>query len=817
MKYKITTIRNTVGGLLLFFLLIFPWNKAYLIEKIDDYISPSSVEFDEPVTWNKKSGDYLKIIDNQDYYFRQGLEIEEGVQVLMKNGARIIIEGDFEVYGIEDDPVVFKGIDEGERNFDITVIGNSDVIIESAIFEKGGYLGCSAGVDFLNKAIADDCRSNAALNIGSDGDLSISNSIFAENYRALNIGENVTASLKDNYFYQNIELAVDSVSESLVLTEDNCWMRPSGPSHDSNSGGRGEIVQGNFNFNSFKECGSEFKPIILVPGLGGSWNWNVMLEKDKLPDYWDFMPFVHGYDSWMDSLEELGYEENRDYFVVYYDWRKDINENAKSFLKSTVQRADEISYDKNFDIVAHSMGGLLSLDYIAGDKYEDNINKVVLQGTPLFGSSKAYSTWEGGVIPSDWWPIKGYLWFLSKNDSSDLDDYDLIHKYIPSVKQLLPVYNYIEKNSDGEMVNFWEMEEQNEYLYGLMEGIGLNENDFNFEDDLLVIEGTGHDTTKVIKVDEYFGEDDGKLWRDGIPSSWPLEKETDEGDGTVLNESSSGIPIFNKITLDGVGHMDLPAKAVGDTFNFLGLEEPVKSYPETIKDKLLFIFACPIDVSVEDSDGNVISKDKSEIDGAYYYSDGNDDGYKIIEIQNPGDGEYYLEIVGNGDGSYDGFIYNSENSDGAYTEISGDVAEGEIIEYDIDVEEDGIEVVEKEILVGVEVSDSSSDDSDDEDSDDDEDDEDDEEDENEEEGTALAAGFVNSGEEVGENEEKGEIIVVSDDVEIRKVEQSDESVPRVAGEYDKGMNWFQIFVITFLAGGILLSVFWTARLRNGKI
>ena len=226
------------------------------------------------------------------------------------------------------------------------------------------------------------------------------------------------------------------------------------------------------------------------------------------------------------------------------------------------------------------------------------------------GASKAYLIWEEGIVPNNWNVINIYLKILSKKNENDgLDYYDLIHKYIPLVKQLLPLYNYIQKNDDEKVVNSCDMEEQNDYLMGLMGGIGMNKNNFDFEENLLIIQDSSKDTSKIIKVDEYSGDNSDKLWRDGYSNPYLLEKEVSLSDGTVLNESSSSVAMFDTITIDDIIHIDLPAKAVEKTHQFLGIDVPVEEQVLAIKNKLIFAFACPIDVEIENSEGNFINKD----------------------------------------------------------------------------------------------------------------------------------------------------------------------------------------------------------------
>ena len=690
MKVK---IKHIFQGVFLSLVLIVPWSGDYFFSRTS--AESNQIIFDEEVVWDLDNAPIA--INGDDYYFNQGLKIEEGVEILLKNGASLIVRGKFKIFGSEDHPVVFRGADDG-NNFSVSILEAEEVSIDYATFQKGGYNQCVAWKEnsLFQNAFAyyiGDCLTSAALNIKDSDNIAIYHSTFQDNYKAINIIDSTDVDLEENYFLHDEVMAIYAETEESVFTQGNCWMRPSGPEYEGNPDGKGEKIVGDFNISYPKECGSDFKPVILIPGIGGSWNWSEMLAETEAFDDWDFTIGVNVYDAWEESLEDLGYKENRDYFIVYYDWRDDNKESLENYLLPVLEEIKEISYDESFDIIAHSMGGFMTLDYLTRDDYQDDIDKVVLQGTPLFGSNKVYKAWEGGVVPEGWEALENYIKLLSWKESEESSGYyDLIHKYIPSAEQLLPIYNYLEK--DGELINYWEMEEQNEYLAQLMPQLFNNQNSFDFENNLLMIQGTGIETSEKILVEDYEGNDSDKLWKDGEIIS---EEYTDEGDGTVLNISSGSLPLFETVTLEDVDHGSLPAKAVAKTGEFLGIEFEDKDYtPESIKDKLLFLFACPIDVKITDLSGNYITKDESQIEGAYYYSDGLDDGYKIVEIQNPSDDEYLIEIIGNGEGEYNAIVYNYIDDKNYSAEFNGEVSEDEEISYQVNLDQENISLTEIE-------------------------------------------------------------------------------------------------------------------------
>lgn len=144
-----------------------------------------------------------------------------------------------------------------------------------------------------------------------------------------------------------------------------------------------------------------FYPIIIVPGIGGPWNWDVMFSK-IFGDSWNFTPFTHIYDGLVKSLENAGYKKDKDFFIAFYDWRKPNFDSAINYLKQTINRAKQISGKDKVNIVAHSMGGLATRAYIISNHYQNDIDKFIMLGTPNYGSSDLYTLWEGGYVPRNW-------------------------------------------------------------------------------------------------------------------------------------------------------------------------------------------------------------------------------------------------------------------------------------------------------------------------------------------------------------------------------------------------------------------------------
>jgi len=200
------------------------------------------------------------------------------------------------------------------------------------------------------------------------------------------------------------------------------------------------------------------RPVLIIPGIMGSELYEngelVWINKAKIADYTKDLFLLESlgldergnpmksvspgnivqkvltvdiFERLISDLEQQKYINGENYFTFPYDWRLDLKK-SRELLKEKIAESKK-GFNK-IDIVAHSMGGLLVKDYIK--QYgSENINKLILVGTPHLGAPKAAKTLlEGDTdIPMN---------ILNKNTMKQLS------LNMPTIYQLLPNQKYFD-------------------------------------------------------------------------------------------------------------------------------------------------------------------------------------------------------------------------------------------------------------------------------------------------------------------------------------------------------------------------------------
>ena len=171
-----------------------------------------------------------------------------------------------------------------------------------------------------------------------------------------------------------------------------------------------------------------------------------------------------------------GYEDT--FYVFPYDWRKDNVSNARELVRRIAQLKLKLGRpDLKFNIVAHSMGGLIAryaamygdADLPAGDGPIQptwlgaaHISKIVMIGVPNEGSADAFSTLVDGYSITE--GLRRRVPLLNKLTAEDVVK-------TPSVFQLMPhrkVVRFLDENLQPLTIDLYDPEVWKHYGWSVI-------------------------------------------------------------------------------------------------------------------------------------------------------------------------------------------------------------------------------------------------------------------------------------------------------------------------------------------------------------
>ena len=291
-------------------------------------------------------------------------------------------------------------------------------------------------------------------------------------------------------------------------------------------------------------------PIVFIPGLFGS------LGDDVIKGTGDFsFGFAEKiYRPFIEILNSMGYTENINLFISYYDWKKSVLESVDKYLFPDVEKVKQRTGTDKVILIGHSLGGLLGRAYM---NYFNpiTVDKLIMIGTPNLGTVNAYYFWSGGKVPysklEDDILYNGlkigfilYYYIFKK-----INYIEALRNIFPIVKDLLPSYNYgnylfYEKSGMGKEIPIENMSVNNSFLNGL-EKRPMDPNR------LFIVSGKGVYTNQEFLVD--VNKKEKVKWKDGKPIK---AYKTNYGDGTVTTLSTLGYLGGNNLVLEG-NHTDI--------------------------------------------------------------------------------------------------------------------------------------------------------------------------------------------------------------------------------------------------------------------
>ncbi len=136
---------------------------------------------------------------------------------------------------------------------------------------------------------------------------------------------------------------------------------------------------------------------------------------------------IRQYQILRDALKNLGYREGVNYFEFPYDWRQSNFTTAQQFA-AFVSANPILNNSGGFDIVAHSMGGLVAEIYVKEWDQRKLVRRLVNLAVPFAGSAATFTTLtDGWGTPANW--IAGGLPTIQRFLLSMPSFYELLPRY----------------------------------------------------------------------------------------------------------------------------------------------------------------------------------------------------------------------------------------------------------------------------------------------------------------------------------------------------------------------------------------------------
>jgi len=366
----------------------------------------------------------------------------------------------------------------------------------------------------------------------------------------------ITSTLGNNYTQRNISMAFAPDKKLGYILDRHLGVYPFDPTTN--------IIQDRIDAHSFYPSSIAIAPslqypVIVVPGILGSMSsclfvdpksgeacrekkrFAVELIWEDLTPKWILDPIVvtKTYDTLVQELRNTG----TPVYEAAYDWRQMNQDTAANTLAKIIEKAKKETGSKQVDIVAHSMGGLVTRSYVELMNKGANIRKLVFIGTPHRGSANSYFGWEGGEFPQ-FGDLANLLFVdplitamkLGYHRPDDETNEVFIRYAIPSMRQLLPADPFLYKRNDKGLfvrIPFSRMRDANTNdlipllnANKLVKKLGL--------DNIQIFAGDNLETRDGINVLPYGG---WTQYQDGIPDTINVRVPA-VGDGTVPLSSS---------------------------------------------------------------------------------------------------------------------------------------------------------------------------------------------------------------------------------------------------------------------------------------
>ena len=383
------------------FFLVFPLGLLAGMFSFCLSVQAAEMVISEDTVWEKGE---VKVIDDPEgngLIIMPGakLTINPGVIIKLGKNNAIFPMGELAIQGSAAEPVIITSLKDDSAGGDTNGEGNTSTPAPGdwyGILSNGQ--GAKVSIDYAKISYGggrDDSPSQLimAYQINS---FSLTHSSLKYNTGAIFFGQVESAKINFSNIYLDesscheeegiryCEMpSINYYGEGTLEAANNFWSHAQGPTLMESISGpediKGIFISGNINYTPYlsEEWKSEeeeeaLEPVIIVPGIMGSWQYL---------NQWTIDPILHTYDNLIEAMIQSGYELNKNLFVFPYDWRRD-NAVTASELKEKINEVKEETQSPKVDLVAHSMGGLISRFYVQSEEYDNDVDQLIFLGTP---------------------------------------------------------------------------------------------------------------------------------------------------------------------------------------------------------------------------------------------------------------------------------------------------------------------------------------------------------------------------------------------------------------------------------------------------
>ncbi|MCD4761584.1 hypothetical protein K8R32_01355, partial [bacterium] len=402
----------------------------------------------------------------------------------------------------------------------------------------------------------------------------------------------------------------------------------------------------------------EINPVVLIPGFGASW---------QSAGEWKIDPILHTFDNLIEALTNNVYELNENFFLFPYNWRNDIEDTAE-LLHTKIGRIKASTTANKVDIIAHSMGSLVSREYVRKYGEDDNIDQIIFLNAPHQGSPESYLLYEGAYFRRPFDQIAKYALTVESLANGYLSLPKYLQEEIISIKQLLPTDSYLFNKENGiwNLMPYPDNYPRNILLEDLNtpETLTSLRNQAQITNIISYLGDTQTSTTlngiKVVDVSSIYDDQ----WMHGMP--YLLNTDSQEGftfgqgDGTVPFSSLDHLEGVDRAVYPDVSHSGLVTQSQKEIIRILTGEKTdqyVSGPWSAIKRVLFMRVYSPVDMllindhTLQETGYDFEAEEEvSQIPGSFY--SGNNTEVEFATVPKPTFNDYTIRVIGTDAGIY---------------------------------------------------------------------------------------------------------------------------------------------------------------------